>query len=104
MMSDPKYLRPDDADFCRNHLIEELGEVVIEIGALIAILGKSGRWGLSSYNPDTPPAERHTNASLIRAAMARFRTEVQDMSEAEARFNRHLGPHLMGDPSMRSRP
>lgn len=56
-MGDPKYLRPLDVEFCRNHVVEEAGE-------LLAAIGKAGRWGWESTNPEIPNGE--TNLEWVK--------------------------------------
>jgi hypothetical protein len=61
------------------YLVEEIGEVLIEIGTnpvasdligccgrTLAAAGKTLRWGTRSYNPELPEAERETNADWLR--------------------------------------
>jgi hypothetical protein len=67
-VSEPKYLRPHDLDFCLAHLAEELGE-------LTAAVGKTLRWGPDSGNPDLPFEEREPNIDWVMR-------EFRDVEEA----------------------
>lgn len=71
---DVKYLRPG-LGFAQSHLVEELGE-------LLAALGKAGRWGLDSVNPELPFLEQETNEAWIRREIADVRSAI-DRFEAE---------------------
>jgi uncharacterized protein YuzE len=44
---------------------EKLGYLVEECGETLAAVGKTLRWGLESYNPELPVAERETNRDWI---------------------------------------
>ena len=70
-MTDPKYMRPG-LDFARGKAIEELGE-------LQAALGKSLRWGWTSYNPELPPVERVINAKWVRDEMRDVRGALDNL-------------------------
>ncbi len=73
----PEYLKPDDAEFCLKHLVEECGEV-------LAAAGKTLRWGPSSVNPEIPAEQAETNlAWLLR--------ELDDLSGAIFRFKNAVG-------------
>lgn len=74
-MSEDKYLRPDDLAFCEGHVVEECGE-------LTAAIGKAQRWGYDSYNPDSG-CQGLSNIDAIR-------TELRDVKEAIARYERML--------------
>lgn len=58
------------------YLVEESGEMLVELAALggrmgkmLAALGKTLRWGPQSVNPELPPEEQETNVEwLIREA------------------------------------
>lgn len=76
-MSDARYLKPDDIDFCLAHLVEEAGEV-------LAAAGKTQRWGLHSVNPTLPKTMQETNGAWIlrelddlEGAIARFREAIK---------------------------
>lgn len=80
-MSDPRYLRPHDFDFCLKHLVEELGE-------LTAAAGKTLRWGPDSYNPELPKEEQEPNIDWlfrefndVQAAMFRLRGAYLERGE-----------------------
>jgi hypothetical protein len=66
-MSTEKYL-PKDKNGRLFKLIEEIGE-------LNAALGKAGRWGMESFNPELPPDQRVENWQWIL-------DEMQDVRDA----------------------
>lgn len=61
-MSDPKCLQLG-VDKQLAHLVEEMGEA-------LAAAGKTQRWGLRSYNPEPPDAEREYNWDWLCREMA----------------------------------
>lgn len=67
-MSNKRYL-PTDEPGRFSHLIEELGE-------LQAALGKTGRWGLDSVNPELPKNEQEMNVDWIKREMADVRAAM----------------------------
>ncbi|AYO78346.1 hypothetical protein EBF16_16485 [Sphingobium yanoikuyae] len=69
-------MRPG-VDFATGKLVEELGE-------LQAALGKSIRWGRSSFNPEVPADQRETNADWIER-------EIDDVLEAIENYRREAG-------------
>jgi len=77
-MTDPKYLRPDDPDFCVGHFIEECGEA-------LAAVGKLQRWGLYSTNPVTGSPE--TNIEWLWR-------ELRDLEDAIAALKPHVESRL----------
>lgn len=68
-MAVSKYL-PKDRNGRLFRLIEEMGE-------LNAALGKAGRWGMSSVNPELPEDQQETNAEWIMR-------EIEDVEQALA--------------------
>lgn len=46
-------------------LDQALGYMVEEAGEVLAAIGKSQRWGLDSFNPEIPVAQRETNADWL---------------------------------------
>lgn len=54
---------------------QKLGYLVEECGEVMAAVGKTIRWGLSSYNPEIPVKERETNRQWILR-------ELQDLKQA----------------------
>ena len=77
-MTDPKYMRPG-LSFATAKLVEELGE-------LQAAIGKSMRWGFSSYNPELPVEKRELNVDWVLR-------EIDDVTEAIENFEKELRPH-----------
>lgn len=75
-MTQERYLRRDDTDFCLAHVVEEAGEV-------LSAAGKAQRWGFYSVNPDLLEADRETNIDwLLR--------EMDDLVDAIQRFKASL--------------
>ena len=72
-MTDPKYMRPG-LGFARGKAIEELGE-------LQAALGKSLRWGWTSYNPELTPQHRLLNHEWVRAEMQDVRDALDNLDK-----------------------
>lgn len=68
------------------YLIEELGE-------LQSALGKAGRWGMESSNPELPPEERETNAEWIKREIADVRAAL-DLCEPD--IDAHIGAAKRG--------
>lgn len=80
-MTDPKYMPAKrDRDGWLFKLIEEMGETN-------AAIGKAGRWGMGSYDPTVPIAERETNAQWILR-------ELLDVEEAIVHVRRHLEEYI----------
>lgn len=82
-MTTPKYL-PKDRNGRLFKLIEEMGE-------LNAALGKAGRHGMMSVNPELPVEQQETNAAWIlremddvTAALKAYRRDIQDEIDAAA--------------------
>lgn len=71
----PEYEPKDDAQRIA-YFIEECGEV-------LAAAGKTLRWGLHSYNPEIPEAEREANGVWLRR-------ELRDLQAAIERLD--VGP------------
>jgi len=69
-MMKPQYV-PKDRNQRLFKLVEELGE-------LQAALGKAGRWGMLSVNPELPVEQQETNAAWILREM----DDVQDAIKA----------------------
>ena len=76
-MTDQRYMRPG-LDFAVGKAIEEAGE-------LCAALGKTLRWGWSSYNPELPVKDQEPNASWVRREIADLRGALDNLErEMEA--------------------
>ena len=88
-MTDPRYMRPG-LDFARGKAVEELGELAVESGKLLAALGKSLRWGWLSANPELPPDQQETNAAWVRREMIGVRREIADALEALDNLEREM--------------
>jgi hypothetical protein len=73
----PRYA-PRDPEGRMNRLVEEVGEVMIEAGALLQLIGKAKRFGLDSAHPDGGP----TNRIAIIQAMEGLRREMGDLEKA----------------------
>lgn len=112
-MSIARYL-PKDRNGRLFKLIEEMGE-------LNAALGKAGRWGMTSVNPELPSDQQETNAAWIlremddvEAALKECRADVEaEMKPDEngmtpderrrddaivARISDPNGPPIVGEP------
>ena len=64
--------RPRTTEQRLAYLVEECGEV-------LAALGKTGRWGLESYNPELPEAERETNREWILRELKDLRRAIDEV-------------------------
>jgi len=69
---------------------QKLGYLVEECGEVLAAAGKTLRWGVWSWNPELPQAERETNRDWLlremadlRGAMDRVERELLDSGVAE---------------------
>lgn len=85
-MSDPRYLQ-EGYKAQSAHVVEEIGEVMGVLGDLAAAIGKAGRWGLESFNPDLEPEDQETNRAWIMRAMAAAKPELKDVVEAIDRLH-----------------
>ena len=70
-MTDQKYMH-EGLEFARNKLIEECGE-------LIAALGKTGRWGWASFNPELTEGEREINRDWVMREMEDVRGAINNL-------------------------
>lgn len=70
-MTQQKYMRPGFGF--------AVGEAVEELGELQAALGKTLRWGLHSWNPDLPEAERETNRDWVLREIADVRGALDNL-------------------------
>jgi hypothetical protein len=73
----PRYA-PRDPEGRMNRLVEEVGEVMIEAGALLQVIGKAKRFGMDERHPDGGP----TNREAIIAKMDDLRREMGDLEKA----------------------
>lgn len=85
-MSDSRFLQ-DGFDKRLSHLIEECGEVVVEIGGVLAAAGKLQRWGPYSVNPLLSADDQETNIDWLRRKMHDARREIDDLMEAIDRLD-----------------
>ena len=69
-MANPRYLRPNNLNFCLAHVAEEAGEV-------IAAIGKTLRWGPDGANPELPDDQRETNADWVRREIADLKGAIE---------------------------
>jgi hypothetical protein len=75
-MTDPKYMRKG-LTFAHHKCVEELGE-------LLAALGKTGRWGWMSYNPELPEDQRELNIQWVMREMLDVNDAINNLlSELE---------------------
>lgn len=70
-MTQQKYMRPG--------LPFAMGKAIEEAGEFLAALGKTQRWGLASYNPELPEAERETNEAWLRREMEDLRGALDNL-------------------------
>jgi hypothetical protein len=70
-MTDEKYMRPG-LNFAMGKAIEEAGE-------FLTAMGKTMRWGWSSYNPELPYHEQEPNALWVRREMADLRAALDNL-------------------------
>jgi len=84
-MSDPRFLQKG-FDKRLAHLVEEIGELQVELGGILAAAGKTQRWGVWSVDPTIPPADRETNLAWLRRKMSDAYREMADVHEAIARL------------------
>ncbi len=75
-MTNPKYMR--------SGLSFAVGKTVEELGELSAALGKTLRWGWSSYNPEVSPDKREANADWVRREIADVRGALDNLEREMA--------------------
>jgi hypothetical protein len=73
----PRYA-PRDPEGRMNRLVEEVGEVMIEAGALLQLIGKAKRFGMDERHPDGGM----TNREAIIDKMDHLRREMGDLEKA----------------------
>jgi hypothetical protein len=73
----PRYA-PRDPEGRMSRLVEEVGEVLIEAGALLQLIGKAKRFGLDSTHPEGVVTNRHA----IISKMDDLRREMDDLEKA----------------------
>jgi hypothetical protein len=88
-MADPRYLRAG-FDFQVAHVNEECGEVAIALGGIVAAIGKAGRWGWESVNPELEPEDQETNRAWLVRAMKAAKPELEDLLNAIERLEATL--------------
>jgi hypothetical protein len=84
-MADPRYLR-GGFDFQVAHVNEECGEVATALGGIVAAIGKAGRWGWESVNPELPPEQQEANRAWLARAMKAAKPELEDLLNAIERL------------------
>lgn len=80
-MSDPRFLQ-SGRDAQAAHVVEEAGEMMKDLGDLLAAIGKTKRWGWDSVNPLIPEAHRETNRDWVRRALVAAKPEIADLLQA----------------------
>lgn len=95
-MADPRFIRTGDVNFALAHASEECGELMVEVGGLVAAIGKTQRWGLDSVNPLLPPAEQEANRDWVRRQIDGVRREVSDLIGALDRLEAELSRKEQG--------
>lgn len=71
-------------------LAEEIGEVMIEAGSVLQIIGKTQRFGGDARHPGGGP----TNAQALLAAFSKLHTELDDLRQAALLVENDLLDHL----------
>lgn len=82
---DQRYLR-DGFDFQVAHVNEECGEVATALGGIVAAIGKAGRWGWESVNPELEPEDQETNRAWLVRALRAAKPELEDLMSAIERL------------------
>ena len=80
-MSDPRFLQ-SGRDAQAAHVVEEAGEMLADLGNLLAAIGKTKRWGWESSDPTIPTHMRETNRDWVRRALDAAKPEVADLLQA----------------------
>lgn len=88
-MSDPRFLQ-SGRDAQAAHVVEEAGEMMKDLGDLLAAIGKTKRWGWQSVNPLIPEDQREMNRDWVRRALAAAKPEVADLLQAIERLEATL--------------
>lgn len=89
-MSDPRYLQ-DGFEAQVAHVAEEIGEVMKVLGDITAAIGKAGRWGWESVNPELEPEVQETNREWLARALRAASPELNDVNLTIGRLRQTMG-------------
>jgi hypothetical protein len=89
-MSDPRYLQ-EGFDPQVAHVAEEIGEAMKVLGDIAAAIGKAGRWGWESVNPELGPEDQETNREWLARALRAAGPELDDVNRAIGRLRQTMG-------------
>lgn len=92
-MSDPRYLQ-EGFDAQVAHVAEEIGEAMKVLGDIMAAIGKAGRWGWESVNPELEPEDQETNREWLARALRAAGPELDDVNLTIGRLRQTMGEHL----------
>lgn len=86
---DARFIKPG-FEQCLAHVVEESGEVMTEVGKLLAAAGKTQRHGPLSVNPLLPAEERETNVAWIVRQIPSVKVEIEDLLIAISRLETEI--------------
>lgn len=89
-MSDPRYLQ-EGFDAQVAHVAEEIGEAMKVLGDITAAIGKAGRWGWESVNPELEPEDQETNREWLARALRAAGPELDDVNLTIGRLRQTMG-------------
>lgn len=89
-MSDPRYLQ-DGFEAQVAHVAEEIGEAMKVLGDITAAIGKAGRWGWESVNPELEPEDQETNREWLARALRAAGPELDDVNLTIGRLRQTMG-------------
>jgi hypothetical protein len=88
-MTDPRFLQEGFHNKIF-HVVEEAGELNIELGDLVAAAMKTMRWGPYSFNPLLPKEEQELNVDWLRRTIPEVRREIGDLLTTIQRLEEEL--------------
>ena len=72
-MGDSRYQKATE----RGLTSQKLGWLVEECGEVLAAIGKTQRWGLSSVNPELPPEQQEKNGDWIMRELVDLKRAIE---------------------------
>lgn len=78
-MTDARYMRPG-LEFAREKTVEEAGELMEALSRMVTALGKTGRWGWDSVNPELPKEQQETNEEWVQREMTDVISAIENLN------------------------
>lgn len=89
-MTDARYLQ-EGFQAQVAHVAEEIGEAMKVLGDITAAIGKAGRWGWESVNPELEPEVQETNREWLARALCAASPELDDVNLTIGRLRQTMG-------------